>query len=64
MAWIKHDGLAINLDRVQTFWWEREDAFCAHLYLRYGPDNVVKIEDEFMILYQGALLACGLYEMT
>lgn len=60
MAWIKHDGLAINLDRVQTFWWEREDTFRGHLYLRYDPDNVVKIEDRFETLHRRALLACGL----
>lgn len=60
MAWIRYKDLAVNLDRVQTFWWEREDTFHAYLYLRYGPDNVVKLDDPFAALHIRTLQAVGL----
>ena len=60
MSWIKHDDLAINLDRVQSFWWERDDTFRAYLYLRYGPDNVIRIDDPYETLHFKTLLAVGL----
>lgn len=55
MAWIEVKGVHINLDLVRSFWWKREDALNATLYLEYGNGEVVTIKDNLQDKY---ILAC------
>lgn len=57
MAWIEDNGVHINLERVRSFWWERENTFKAYLYLDYGNGEVIKIEDPWQKKYWGACFA-------
>ena len=59
MAWIEYNGIHINLDLVRAFWWKREDALKATMYLEYGNGEVVTIKDDFQHKYWDACHATG-----
>lgn len=59
MSWIEINDYHINMDQVRSFWWKREDAFTANLYLEYGNGEVIAFKDGWQLLYHRACQATG-----